>query len=64
MPKPAIKLTDGPNCQRTVVGVNYPRTFARSEPVVWDARTFAGADQAALEWNTLRPALGFRLGLR
>ncbi len=48
---PAIKLTDGQNGELNALGVNCLRSFARSGPVVWGARTLAGADQAASEWK-------------
>jgi phage tail sheath protein FI len=48
---PAIKLSDSQNGELNALGVNCLRTFTRSGPVVWGARTLAGADQAASEWK-------------
>ena len=48
---PAVKLTDSQNGKLNALGVNCLRTFARSGPVVWGARTLAGADQAASEYK-------------
>ncbi|SEP51355.1 hypothetical protein SAMN02990966_07955 [Rhodospirillales bacterium URHD0017] len=48
---PAIKLSDGQNGELNALGVNCLRTFARSGPVVWGARTLAGADQVASEYK-------------
>lgn len=48
---PAIRLSDSQNGELNALGINCLRTFARSGPVVWGARTLAGADQAASEWK-------------
>ena len=48
---PAIKLTDSQNGELNALGINCLRTFVGSGPVVWGARTLAGADQAASEWK-------------
>jgi phage tail sheath protein FI len=48
---PAIKLSDSQNGELNTLGINCLRAFARSGPVVWGARTLAGADQAASEWK-------------
>ncbi|GEP57884.1 phage tail sheath family protein [Reyranella soli] len=48
---PALKLSDSQNGALNALGINCLRTFARSGPVVWGARTLAGADQAASEWK-------------
>ena len=48
---PAIKLGDSQNGELNTLGINCLRTFARSGPVVWGARTLAGADQMASEWK-------------
>ena len=48
---PAIKLTDSQNGELNALGINSFRTFAGSGPVVWGARTVAGADQLASEWK-------------
>jgi phage tail sheath protein FI len=48
---PAIKLSDSQNGELNALGINCLRTFARSGPVVWGARTLAGADQAASEYK-------------
>jgi uncharacterized protein len=47
----ALKLSDRQNGELNALGVNGLRSFARSGPVVWGARTLAGADQAASEWK-------------
>lgn len=48
---PAIKLGDSQTGALTALGINCLRTIARSGPVVWGARTLAGADQATSEWK-------------
>lgn len=48
---PALKLSDSQNGALNAQGINCLRTFARSRPVVWGARTLAGADQVASEWK-------------
>lgn len=48
---PAIKLSDSQNGALNALGINCLRTFARSGPVVWGARTLAGADQVVSEWK-------------
>jgi len=48
---PAIKLSDSQNGELNTLGINCLRAFARSGPVVWGARTLAGADQMASEWK-------------
>lgn len=45
----ALKLNDSQNGALNALGINCLRSFARSGPVVWGARTFAGA--AASEWK-------------
>ena len=47
----ALKLSDSQNGELNALGVNGLRSFGRSAPVVWGARTLAGADQAASEWK-------------
>ena len=48
---PAIRLSDSQNGELNALGINCLRTFSRSGPVVWGARTLAGADQAASDWK-------------
>jgi phage tail sheath protein FI len=48
---PALKLSDSQSGELNALGINCLRSFARSGPVVWGARTLAGADQAASEWK-------------
>jgi phage tail sheath protein FI len=48
---PAIKLSDSQNGELNTLGINCLRTFARSGPMIWGARTLAGADQMASEWK-------------
>ncbi len=48
---PTIKLTDSQNSALNAQGINCLRSFAPSGPVIWGARTLAGADQTASEWK-------------
>ena len=48
---PAIKLGDSENGALNALGINCLRSFTGSGPVVWGARTLAGADDATSEYK-------------